>query len=267
MGENVRVSVVMPAYNAEKTIRMAIDSVLSQTFRNLELIVVDDCSKDATASVVKAYMEQDDRVRLYSNPQNCGVSLTRKYGVEKARGEWIAFLDSDDAWKANKLEKQMALAEENQDAKLIFTGSSFMDAEGEPIHWIMHAPKTIGYRTLLKQNLVSNSSVLILKCVFQQFAVTGNNMHEDFACWLNFLRAGNLAYGIDEPLFIYRLSTTSKSGNKLKAAKMNWNTYRAVGVNWFVAVWSMLCYGVKGLVKYTHIRHAKNTANPKTACK
>lgn len=247
------ISIIMAAYNAENTIEKAMNSVLAQTYCNWELIVVNDCSKDNTVSIIQRFALQDHRVRMLENQVNSGVSKTRHYGVEQARGEWIAFLDSDDAWTKDKLEKQVCLQQE-KNAELIFTGSNFMDEDGNDINWILHAPEEIGYRKLLKQNLVSNSSVLIRKELFLQNEVIGDEMHEDFACWLRVLRDGRMAYGVDEPLLIYRLSRDSKSGNKLKAAKMNWNTYRAVGLNRMESLYYMVWYTVNGLMKYKHLK-------------
>lgn len=247
------VSVIMPAYNAEKYIRQAIDSVQAQTYCDWELIVVDDDSKDNTNMIVSEYCQKDFRIKLLSNPQNQGVSRTRKKGVEAAAGEWIAFLDSDDVWHPEKLKKQLVL-QKQYNAKLVFTGSAFMDSEGNPLGWVLHVPKEIKYQQLLKQNLISNSSVLVAKNAYQECAVLADNIHEDFACWLRFLRKGNIAYGLDEPLLTYRLSAKSKSGNKLKAAKMNWKTYRTVGLNVLQAFYNESWYAMNGILKYRRIR-------------
>ena len=101
------VSIIMAAYNAEKTIELAIESVLNQTYSNFELLVINDCSKDGTAKLVEDFSAKDNRVRLISNEKNSGVSFTRKHGLEEANGSWIAILDSDDAWAPEKLEKQI----------------------------------------------------------------------------------------------------------------------------------------------------------------
>lgn len=226
------ISVIMAAYNAEKTIAQAINSVLNQTYVNLELLVIDDCSKDATVNVIKELAAKDPRIRLIENSVNCGVSKTRYHGLEEAHGAWIAILDSDDVWMPNKLEKQIIVQNETN-AGLLFTGSTFIDENGNPIDWYLHAPREIEYKKLLKQNVVSNSSVLVEKKLYRQFYAVGDNMHEDFAIWLGITKTGRKAYGVDEPLLIYRLSASSKSGNKLKAAMMNWNTYRYIGLNAF----------------------------------
>jgi len=245
------VSIIMAAYNAEKTIEYAIRSIVAQTYTNWELIVINDCSKDGTAAVVTSFT--DPRIRLLQNDRNSGVSISRKKGSEAAQGEWIAVLDSDDAWTPDKLEKQITLAKETG-AELIFTGSAFMDDDGNPIDWQLHVPSTLPYRELLKQNLVSNSSVLVKASLYRQHYAIGDEMHEDFAIWLGITKSGRAAYGIDEPLLIYRVASSSKSSNKVKAAKMNWNTYRYVGLNPVAASYYMCWYVVKGLLKYRHLK-------------
>lgn len=241
----------MAAYNAERTISEAIQSVVDQTYIDWELIVVDDCSQDQTKEVVRSFM--DSRIRMLQNEKNSGVSYTRQKGMESANGEWIAILDSDDKWEPDKLQKQISLAKECS-AKLVFTGSGFMDNDGNPIDWQLHVPKTINYRCLLKQNLISNSSVLVETDLYRKHYALGDDMHEDFAIWLGITKEGNLAYGIDEPLLVYRIANSSKSSNKIKAAKMNWNTYRYVGLNPVSSAYYMCWYTVKGLLKYKHLK-------------
>lgn len=247
------ISIIMAAYNAEKTIEQAINSVLSQTYTNFELLVVNDCSADRTAELVKSIAAEDSRVRLVSNVKNSGVSYTRRHGLEEAKGSWIAILDSDDAWAPEKLEKQIDL-QRRTNADLLFTGSAFMDSEGQPIDWYLHAPAEVTYRQLLKQNVLSNSSALVRKELYVENYVVGDDMHEDFAIWLSILKEGKKAYGVDEPLLIYRIAKSSKSGNKVKAARMNWNTYRYVGLNPLSAFYYECWYVVKGLLKYKNLK-------------
>lgn len=248
------ISIIMAAYNTEKTIEQAINSVLSQTYTNFELLVVNDCSKDRTVELVKDIVAKDSRVRLISNVKNSGVSYTRKHGLEEAKGDWIAILDSDDAWEPEKLEKQIVL-QRRTNADLLFTGSAFMDSEGHPIDWCLHAPKEVTYRQLLKQNVLSNSSALVRKELYAKYYAIGDGMHEDFAIWLSILKEGKKAYGVDEPLLIYRIAKSSKSGNKVKAARMNWNTYRYVGLNLMEAIYYECWYIFNGIRKYRNLRN------------
>lgn len=247
------ISIIMPAYNAEKTIEASIQSVMSQTYSYWELIIINDASNDCTADLICKYEKMDSRIGVLTNPSNCGVSYSRKRGVDSASGSWIAFLDSDDLWTSDKLEKQIELLRNNE-ADLIFTGSSFIKADGTPYSWIMQIPTQITYRQLLKQNVISNSSVLVRKELLQKHMVEGDHMHEDFACWLGCLRDGACVQGINEPLLIYRVSASSKSGNKIKAAKMNWNTYRSVGLSVFESVYYMFWYGIRGIKKYRNLK-------------
>ncbi|WP_418374478.1 glycosyltransferase family 2 protein [Agathobacter sp.] len=247
------VSIIMAAYNAEKTIGKAIKSVLNQTYTNFELLVVDDASKDKTVKIVKKFCEQDKRVKLFLNDENKGISYTRKMALDNANGMWIAILDSDDEWAIDKLEKQFVL-QKKENADLIFSGSAFMDEQGNTIDWYFKAPEKVGYRQLLKQNVISNSSALVRKELYEKNYVIGDSMHEDFAIWLSILKNGVVAYGVDEPLLIYRLAKSSKSGNKFKAAMMNWNTYRFIGLNWIEALYYQLCYITRNIKKYAKLR-------------
>lgn len=248
------ISIIMAAYNAEKTIELAICSIVMQTYPYWELIVINDCSTDQTSTIVSTLADLDPRIRLIHNQQNSGVSISRKVGMEHATGNWIAILDSDDIWEADKLEKEIRLAHE-QNAELVFTGSAFVDDKTTLLDWLLHVPHTLSFRQLLKQNLVSNSSVLVKTDLYRAFYAVNDNMHEDFAIWLGITRTGRKAYGIDEPLLIYRLAKSSKSSNKLKAAIMNWNTYRYMGLNIITALFYMCIYTVNGLLKYRHLKH------------
>lgn len=243
------ISIIMAAYNAEKTIVQAIDSVLSQTYKNFELIVVDDGSNDGTAKLAEKIADEDGRVRVFLNKKNAGVSYSRKCGLQKARGNWIAILDSDDAWMPDKLEKQVEL-QERTNADLLYTGSAFMDSNGKKINWSLKVPTEILYHQLLKQNVISNSSALVRKELYDKYYAVGDQMHEDFAIWLCIVKEGRKACGVDEPLLIYRVTKSSKSGNKIKAAKMNWNTYRYVGLSVMQSIYYQLWYMANGILKY-----------------
>ena len=245
-----QVSIIMAAYNAERTIGEAIKSVLEQSYNHWELIVINDCSMDNTAGIVLSFA--DSRIHLLTNEKNCSVSVSREKGLEIATGEWIAVLDSDDRWDSKKLEKQIDLAQKTG-ADLVYTGSAFMNDNGDPIDWQLHVPLTLKYRDLLKQNLISNSSVLVKTNLYSEYYALGDNMHEDFAIWLGITKSGKIAYGIDEPLLTYRISSSSKSSNKIKAAKMNWNTYRYVGLSFVESAYYMCWYTVNGILKYWHL--------------
>jgi len=250
------VSVIMPAYNSARTLEDAASSVLEQTYENIELLIADDDSSDDTSEICQALASKDSRVHVITNQSNQGALKTRLKAIREAKGEWIAFLDSDDLWKPDKLSKQLALRNDTG-CDLVYTGSSFIDENGQPYEWILHVPERTEYKQLLKQNIISNSSVLVKKDLFVRFAPDNedkHDMHEDFACWLGMLRAGHTARGIDEPLITYRLSKSSMSGNKLKAYSMNMYTYKYVGLGFFSRLYYQMCYSVNGIRKYRHLR-------------
>ena len=173
--------------------------------------------------------------------------------MREARGEWIAFLDSDDLWMPEKLERQMALAARHPEAGLFFTGSAFISEDDHKYGYTLPVPERVNYRRLLGQNVISCSSVLVRRELMERFPMGNDAIHEDFAVWLKILREEPWAYGVNEPLLIYRVSRSSKSGNKLKAARMTFGTYRYVRVPLPLAVWSGVLYTVRGIRKFRAI--------------
>ena len=249
------VSVVMPAYNCEKTIIEAVESVLSQTYSDFELLIIEDCSKDNTRKVIEKLAGSDERIKLLINDKNSGASYSRNRGVKEAKGQWIAFLDSDDIWREDKLEKQMQMTKKFPDAVLFYTASAFMTEEGNRYSYIMEAQEKISYKELLSRNLVSCSSVLVKSEIMKNIKMPGDEMSEDYYTWLKILQDNEYAYGVNEPLLIYRLMGNSKSSNRLKAAKMTYNTYRAVGYNVLVAAWLVFKYTFYSVTKRFKIKH------------
>ena len=248
-----KVSVIMPAYNAEKTVAQAINSVTRQTFGDFELIVIDDCSKDSTVAVIEDLAKNDGRIVLLKNKENSGVSKTRNYGVSMAKGELIAFLDSDDMWREDKLEKQLEIFEKNTEAVISYTASSFIDNDGNPYNYVMQAEEKTDYKTLLKKNLLSCSSVMIKTEVMKGIEMPNDSMHEDYYVWLTVLKNTDFAYGVNEPLLIYRLSANSKSSNRLKSARMLYNAYRAVGYDPVTSAIFTLRYSWHSITKRRNI--------------
>ena len=250
------ISVILPAYNCEKTVEASVRSVLSQTYGKIELIIVDDASSDNTPEICRKLAGNDRRIRIITNPENRGRHFSRLNAVKNSNCEWIAFIDADDLWDSVKLEKQLELRDDSG-CDIVYTASAFIDEDGNKYEWIMHVPGEVGYRRLLKQNIISNSSVLVRKRDFLKYSPaedSGSDMHEDFACWLGMLRAGRTARGIDEPLIIYRVSKKSATGNKVSASRLNMNTYRYLKLGFFERLFYQSCYAVNGFAKHSHFR-------------
>ena len=222
------ISVVMPARNAEKTIESAICSVFDQTYENFELIIIDDCSSDATAAIIEKYANEKNAIRVYRNDCRKGVAFSRNTGIAAAKGEWVAFLDSDDLWHKDKLRKQMDFIHETG-AVISYTASAFIDFDGHPCEYILPAQYKMSYKDLLKRNLMSCSSVIVRRDIMAKINMSDGMIHEDYAAWIQILREIKFVFGLNEPLLTYRISKNSRSVNRLKSALMIFKTYKHVG--------------------------------------
>ncbi len=248
-----KISVVMPVYNANRFLSDAIESVLNQSYVDFEFIIIDDCSSDNSYEIMKKYAQSDDRVKIFKNEQNRGVSYTRNFGVSKATGDYVALIDSDDMWECDKLQKQMSVMQMFPDTDICFTGSAFIDTKSVRSTFVFRIPTLVDYKTLLKQNVISCSSVLIKRELLVKYPMAHDDMHEDYVVWLSVLKNGGVARGVDEPLLVYRVDRQSKSGNKFKSLKMGYKVYKYIGLNIFQIGYYMMHYVVRGIRKHGSI--------------
>lgn len=218
------VSVIMPSYNAEKYIDEAIRSVIAQTYTNWELFVIDDGSTDRTARIAQSYAEKDSRVIFRQNSHNMGTANTRNIGIRLANGEWIATLDSDDIWHPEKLEIQLKKAQETG-ALFLYTSYSLF-CEGFRQEYTV--PEKVDYSSLLTENVIGCSTVMMHKSILEDHLFPSEVYHEDYALWLDLLRAGYNAVGCTEVLTEWRIVKNSRSFNKRKSAKNRWIIYRKI---------------------------------------
>lgn len=241
------VSVIIPAYNCAGTIGDTLESVLRQRV-SMEILVINDCSPDQLDETMAAYRDNPCIVYL-KNGQNLGASGSRNKAVAMAKGKYVAFVDSDDQWAADKLEKQVD-ALEATGAVLCCTARELLTPEGKPTGRIIPVKPVISYRELLKHNSINCSSVLIPAEIAREFPMEHEDSHEDYITWLKVLRKYGNAVGINEPLLKYRLTTTGKSGNKLKSAAMTYKVYRYMGFNHLKSLWCFASYAANGVAKY-----------------
>lgn len=218
------VSVIVPVYNAEDFMRETIDSILAQTYKDIEIICIDDMSKDSSRSIIEDYASKHENIRPILLEENGGVSNARNVGIANARGRYIAFLDSDDVWLPEKIEKQIEFMNKNKYA-FTFTSYRFMDADSNLLNTVVHAKKELTYEKLLRQNAISCLTVVIDREYIEDIYMPKIH-HEDYAAWLRILKKGHNAYGLDEVLAKYRTRQNSLSGNKIKAAGWTWNILR-----------------------------------------
>jgi len=246
---NPLVSVIMPAFNSSATIGASIDSVLAQTYTNWELIVVNDASSDNTHQIIQAYT--DKRIKYFQNEINSGVATTRNKAMELAQGQFFAFLDSDDLWASEKLEKQLNFMQKNN-AIISYTQTKYMNSTGKISKYTLQAVENFTYSNLLRRNLMSCSSVIVRRENMLPFPQ--GYLHEDMAVWLQIIKKAGLSHGLNEPLLIYRLGEATKSSGRIKSAKMIFGTYKEVGFGFLTATFLMLCYSFHSISKRMRIR-------------
>ena len=244
------VSIITPAYNSATYIAETIESVLAQTYTNWEMLIVNDCSKDNTAEIVQSYAAKDKRIKLINLTQNSGVAAARNTAIEKAKGRYIAFLDSDDLWKKEKLQKQLSFMQQNGYA---FTFTSYEHFKGtkENIQSKVQVVKSLNYKQALKGNQIGCLTVMLDRKQILNIHFT-TQKHEDYILWLNILKHGITAHGIHESLALYRTGNSkSISGNKLQSALWTWKVYRdSQKLNLIYSIYIFMIYIRNGLKKH-----------------
>lgn len=220
------VSIVVPVYNAGAFIEKTIQMVLAQTYTEWELLLVDDASSDDGRSRIEAYCQRDERIRLLVKERNEGAAQARNTGIENAKGRYLAFLDADDIWFPEKLERELHFMEK-KDAAFAFTAYEFGDEEGRGTGKIVNVPETLTYKEALSRTVIFTTTVIFDLAKIEKSLVRMPNVpSEDTATWWKVLRNGYTAYGLNEVLVIYRRPAGSLSSNKLAAIRRIWNLYR-----------------------------------------
>ncbi len=232
------VSIITPAFRAGRFIAETIESVQAQTYRNWEMIIVDDCSPDDTAKIVEKYSKEDIRVKLFYNEVNLGPAMTRNNAINRAHGRFIAFLDSDDIWLPEKLEKQVGAMQE-KGSVFTYTGYHRISEDGMVAGRQISVPAQLNYAQLLRNTAIVTSSVVIDVDAVGKIHMK-NTYYDDYACWLEVMKRGYLAHSIDEDLVKYRVASSSVSRNKINSAIQVWKTYRSVEELGLVT--SMYCF-------------------------
>lgn len=237
----------MPAYNSSATLAESIQSVLDQTYTDWELLVIDDCSPEPLKPIVDGF--QDCRIRYIRLEKNSGVAQARNRGLQAAKGRYIAFLDSDDLWLPEKLEKQLQFMQKNGYAFTYTWYRQFEDDPARPVR-LVKTKNFVDYRKLLRGNDIGCLTVMIDRNQIPDFYMPSEK-HEDYITWLNLLKRGFKAYSLQEDLARYRLSQHSVSGDKKKSLVWTWKVYReSQGLSTLESGFYFICYVVGGLKKH-----------------
>lgn len=244
------VSVIMPAYNAEKEIEQAVRSVMAQTVSDWELLVIDDRSQDGTLQILQKLAQEDHRIRVFQNAHNLGAALTRNRGLDLCRGEYAALLDSDDIWYPDKLDVQLEIARKEK-AEIVYCSYTMADTRGEPKYKDFIVPERTNLRMALVQSVISCSTALLSRSVVERYRFSSEYYHEDLVMWLQLLGDGCKAVGTRRVLAQYRIRRCSRASNKLAVACHRWKIYRhMMGMNIVRSTACFLRYAAAGFWKY-----------------
>lgn len=233
------VSIIMPSYNSFRFIGESISSVLKQSYVTWELLIVDDCSQDNSVEIINQYIEKDCRIRLIALKCNVGAAAARNIALENARGRFIAFLDSDDVWREDKLEYQVKYMLEHN-ISFSFSSYDIMREDGERLNKIVKVPSKLSYCRYLCNTIIGCLTVVIDRDAVGDFKMPIIRSSHDMALWLLIMKRGFKAYGLKECLATYRLVATSNTSKKWKAAKDVWKVYR--DIEHLSIFYSMYCF-------------------------
>ena len=223
------VSIIVPVYNAARYIAETIEMVNAQTYKDWELILVDDASRDDSVLVIEEIIRsQGKRIRLIKKNRNEGAAAARNSGIDAAAGQYIAFLDADDIWREDKLEKQIRFMEEKE-AAFSFHSYEFGDENARPTGKVVKAPAKLNFRQALSRTVIFTTTVMFdVDRIGKEIIHMPQVPSEDTATWWRILKSGYTAYGLDENLAIYRRPKKSLSSNKLVAVERIWFLYRNI---------------------------------------
>ena len=242
------VSIITPAYKAARFIESTVHSVQQQDYPDWEMLVVDDGSPDDTAELTQKLVNEDPRIRLIRQA-NAGPAMARQRGLDEARGRYVAFLDSDDFWLPGKLSAQLAFMRDLK-SPMSYTSFRRINADATLTGRLVRIPPTLDYSSLLCNTAIATSSVIVDRALTGPFAMQ-KAYYDDFVLWLNILKRGLSAHGLQEDLLRYRVVNNSVSRNKLKSAREVWRTYREIErLPLPYASWCFSNYALKAAIKY-----------------
>jgi teichuronic acid biosynthesis glycosyltransferase TuaG len=243
------ISIITPAYNAARFIDETVNSVIAQTYQNWEMLIVDDCSKDDTREKLQALAARDSRVRPIFQERNGGPARARNAALRAAKSPLVAYLDSDDVWLPQKLERQLDFMR-RENSSFSYTGFRRMSLDGQQVGAFKPLTPRLRYSDLLKNTAIMTSTVIIDRAVTGDFEMPVT-YYDDFATWLLILKRGHIAHGLGEDLVRYRIVGASVSRNKFKSARMVWRAYRDIErLPLPTAAWCFTHYAWRAFRKY-----------------
>jgi len=246
------ISVIIPVYNGERHIGDAVDSALSQTGVNIEVLAVDDCSEDGTADIIKNLMETDERLSYVSTLTRTGAAGARNAGVEAASGQWAAFLDPGDKWHTDKLFRQMELIKQyelgGKRPPMCYTGAYVMNGDGSFAGRVIKAPSRVSSHDLLTGETILASTAMIRRECLLEYPFEQSDLNGDYIEWYRILANYGAGVGVSLPLVRHVAADSPKASDKLKLAYAAWKTYKYLGLSTSQSLVSFASFMRRGLV-------------------
>lgn len=247
---NIKISIITPVFNSSRFIEETAESVLNQTYNNWEWILVDDCSKDNSWEILKLLSKKESRIKIFRNSTNLMSGKTRNIAIEKSSGDYIAFLDSDDLWRKDKLELQLSFME---NGKYFFSHTSYgyIDEEGRQIKSTFEVNNVVDYKHLLKRTEISCLTAMYNAKELGKFYMSEHARKQDYALWLAILKSGTKSYGINIELAYYRQVSNSATSKKYKLILKHITFLKETqGFNNFQALYYTTYWMINGFVRY-----------------
>ncbi len=244
------VSVIIPVYNKERFLEDTIKSVLSQTYHNWEIILVDDCSTDSSPEIISKYTSLHKNIIYHKQEKNSGAAVARNTALALASGRFVAFLDADDMWLPHKLEKQLAFMKD-KDAAMSCTALECVDENGKSLNSIRKVKELITYNFLLHNTIIATSTVIVDRSKSGDFVMPLRRGGQDYATWLMLMRDNIVCYGLNEVLAEYRVLGDSLSSNKFKSVKQVWEIQtKNEGINKMSAIVNVCFFAFNAFKKH-----------------
>jgi glycosyltransferase involved in cell wall biosynthesis len=237
------VSIITPLYNSEAFVSQTITSVLNQTHPNWELLLIDDCSTDSTIKIANKFISENNTIKLLVNETNQGAAISRNKGILAAKGDYVAFLDADDLWKPEKLEKQLAFMQK-ENCDVCFSSYEQIDETGKSLNKLVKALPILTYKKYLKSNYIGNLTGMYNVKALGKITSPNLRKRQDWLLWLNAIKtSGKPAKSVQESLAFYRVRDNSMSSNKVELLKHNYWVYKkGLGFSTVKSLYCMLVF-------------------------
>ena len=244
------VSVITPVYNVERFIDKTLNSILKQSYKNIEIVLIDDCSTDNSAKIIKKFTDKYPNIIYHKLDKNQGAAVARNTALSLAKGRYVAFLDSDDMWCESKVENQLSFMKQN-DAAITCTAMDCIDEDDKPLNSVRKVRKRINHKFLLRNTMIATSTVIVDRNKTGDFQMPLRRGGQDYATWLMLMRNGTICYGLNEVLSHYRLTKKSLSYNKWKSIKQVWQIQtQDENICIVMAALNVCCFIITSFIKH-----------------